>query len=576
MIVGIDLGTTNSLVGVWIDGRAQLIPNALKVNLTPSVVSVDEGGDILVGQAAVERMLTHPHLTASVFKRYMGTAKSLPLGKKHYRAEELSALVLRSLKRDAEEFTGEKVSEAVISVPAYFNNAQRNATRTAGELAGLKVERLINEPTAAALAYGLHQSKPESQFLVFDLGGGTFDVTILELFDGVMEVRSSAGDNFLGGEDFVELLIERFVHHGYSEGLKPKDLEQNPKLRQSLRREAELAKRRLTDSAETTMSVSMSGRVVEMRVTEEDLQTWAEPLLRRIRQPVETSLRDARILPSQLDQILLVGGATRMPIVRKLVARLFGRFPSTEIHPDEAVALGVAVQAGLKSRDAALNEVVLTDVCPYSLGVEFAQRSTTSQAIQAGFFQPVIERNNVIPTSRVESFSTLVDNQSYVEIRIYQGESRLVKDNIFLGKVQVKVPPKPAGKEPIEVRFTYDINGLLEVEAMVVSTGVKKSVVIEERPGVLSDSEVKERLAVLAALKIHPSDQLENRTLLARGDRLYEQSLGVVREQVGFETAQFSATLLTQDPLLVARARNHLSLFLDSVEWKSPLEPDPS
>jgi molecular chaperone HscC len=575
MIVGIDLGTTNSLIGCWRDGKARLFQNSLREYLTPSIVGLDDDGQVLVGQPAAERMLTHPHLTAAAFKRYMGTDRTVVLGDRNYRAEELSSLVLRSLKRDAEEFTGAKITEAVISVPAYFNDAQRKATKIAGELAGLKVERLINEPTAAALAYGLHNAKPDSQFLVFDLGGGTFDVTILELFEGVMEVRASAGDNFLGGEDFVDILIDRFLKYAASSGHKLRnDVETHPRLRQALRREAERAKRILSKKDEASMTFVWKEQRIEMRFTETDLKTWSEPLLSRIRQPVERALRDARIMPSALTEILLVGGATRMPMIRNLVTRLFGRFPSTEIHPDEAVALGAAVQGGLKARDAALKEVVLTDVCPYSLGVEVAQETPTLRTIQTGFFAPIIERNTVVPVSRVERFTTVHDRQTEVEMGIFQGEARLIKDNIFLGRIKVKVPRKKRGEEHIDVRFTYDINGLLEVEATVVSTGLKSRIVIEETPGVLSPEEIEKRLSSLSALKIHPSDQTQNRTLSARAARLFEECLGRQRELVGLEMLKFDEALASQDSHDIDRARRHLLSFLDSIEGESPLNID--
>jgi len=570
-IIGIDLGTTNSLAAVWQDGRAQLVPNALGEVLTPSVVGVDGNGDILVGAPAVERMLTHPELTKSVFKRYMGTDRTVRLGTKDFRPEELSSLVLRSLKRDVEEWSGEKIDEAIISVPAYFNDTQRKATKTAGELAGLKVERLINEPTAAALAYGLHGAQPESQFLVFDLGGGTFDVTILELFEGVMEVRASAGDNFLGGEDFVSAIIDHFITDvGEGAGITKSSVEADPRLLQALRRTAESAKRALTDSPQAIMKVRHNDKLIEFRFGETELKAWAEPLLGRLRNPVERALRDARIRPSQLSEIILVGGATRIPLIRALVTRLFGRFPNTTVHPDEAVALGAAVQAGLKMRDRALREVVLTDVCPYSLGVEVAELERPNGPAHAGLFQPIIERNTVIPASRVHSFSTIRDNQTTVDINVFQGEARLVKDNIALGKIRLNVKKQPAGREQLLVRFTYDINGILEVETTIGSTGEKQRLVIEESPGTLSRDEIEECLLKLGSLKIHPFDQVENRTAMAKADRLYEQSLGHVRQQIQAQVLRFSEAMSTQDPETIGKARRELLKLLAVIDSEGP------
>ena len=564
MIAGIDLGTTNSLAAVWRDGEPKLVPNALGEFLTPSIVAVDDNGEILIGRPAAERMLVRPETTVALFKRNMGTNKTARLGNRDFRPEELSALVLRSLKRDVEMWTGETVDEVIISVPAYFNDTQRKATRIAGELAGLKVERLINEPTAAALAHGLSTSDLETQFLVFDLGGGTFDVTIVELFEGIIEVRATAGDNFLGGEDFVNVLIDQFLTWAVSAGgPSRKQAENDARLYQSLRREAERAKRQLTESKSASMNVFWNGSMLKFPVTEGDAETWFEPVLYRIREPVERALRDANIRPSQLSEILLVGGATRMPLVRHLVTRMFGRFPATRINPDEAVALGAAIQGGLKTRDSALREVVLTDVCPYTLGVEVSE--PTDSGFQAGLYLPIIERNTVIPASRSRTLWTLHERQKAIDVRVFQGESRRVQDNIFLGTLRVAVPPKPKGEEKVEIRFTYDLNGLLEVEATVPSTGVKRRIVIEENPGVLSPQEIAERFASLSTLKIHPFDQVENRTLIARAERMYQEYLGDARMLIGMNTQMFTNILERQNPREIERARKEFEAFLDSL-----------
>ena len=500
MIVGIDLGTTNSSVAVWRDGRAEIIPNALGHNLTPSVVGLDETGEILVGMAARERLITHPGQTAAVFKRHMGSPREFAVGRRKFRPEELSSFVLRALKADAEAFLGAEVREAVISVPAYFSDAQRKATRAAGQLAGLKVERLINEPTAAALAYSLERREVESKFLVFDLGGGTFDVSILELFEGVMEVRATAGDNFLGGEDFVESLVAGFLDWARkSEALDERDLDS--RLRQALWVQGERAKRAITKRETGVMTLNIGGKEVSWSIDQDTFAGLCQPLLDRLRAPCERALRDARIRPSELDEMVLVGGATRMPSVRRLAAQLFGRLPTVHLNPDEVVTLGAAVQAGLKARDAALDEVVLTDVCPYSLGIQIVQSLGRDQ-VRDGVFAPVLERNTTIPASRVERFFTASHYQQELQIDIYQGEARQVKDNIHLGQIKVKVPPKPSGQESVDVRFTYDINGLLEVEATVVSTGESQSIVIEGNPGVLSAEEIEKRLAELGRFKI--------------------------------------------------------------------------
>ncbi|MFC4160910.1 Hsp70 family protein [Chitinimonas lacunae] len=567
MIIGIDLGTTNSLVAVWRDGRAEMIPNALGHHLTPSVVGLDDNGDVLVGLAARERLITHPHLTAAVFKRYMGSDRVTRLGRRDFRPEELSALVLKSLKLDAERYLGEPVEEAVITVPAYFSDAQRKATKIAGQLAGLRVERLVNEPTAAALAYGLHQSEPESRFLVFDLGGGTFDISILELFEGVMEVRASAGDNFLGGEDFTEALIDGFIDAvGRPRGLSDKAA--TPALYQALRKQAEQAKRALSSNQEAEMQVLHDGQTLSWQINDAAFQRLTEPLLKRLREPIERALRDARLKAIDLDQIVLAGGATRKPLVRKLVAKLFGRMPAMNINPDEVVAMGAAVMAGLKSRDESLNEVVMTDVCPYTLGVEVSEQIAPNR-FQAGFFLPIIERNSVVPISREQTVNTIQDRQQALHVRVFQGESRQVKDNIFLGELTIPVPPKPAGEISVTIRFTYDVNGLLEAEMTVEDTGEKHRLVIEENPGVLTPEEIEQRLRELARLKIHPREHLPNATLLARADRLYQQTLGEERQWISSETARFQAVLETQDEERISAARQALKQLLDEVEGES-------
>ena len=567
MIVGIDLGTTNSLVAAWKDGAATLIPNALGEVLTPSCVSLDQDGSVLVGRAARERLQTHPDRSAAVFKRYMGSNKTLRLGQREFRAEELSSLVLRSLKADAEAALGEPVTEAIVTVPAYFSDAQRKATRLAGEMAGLKVERLLNEPTAAALAYGMHNLGSESRFLVFDLGGGTFDVSILELFEGVMEVRASAGDNFLGGEDFVTALVELF----FQRNKLPDRLRQDASFMQRLAAQAELAKRALSAKPHATMSLWHGDDPWQLDVDEPALEQACAPLLKRLRAPVERALRDANLRSSQLDNIVLAGGATRMPIVRKLVTMMFGRFPAVDINPDEVVALGAAVQAGLKAKDAALSEVVMTDVAPYSLGVEVVRRMQ-SQAISGGHFDPVIERNSTVPISRVGHYFPVEDGQQQLELNIYQGEARLVKDNIHLGKLSVALPRGPKQDGQVDVRFTYDVNGLLQVEATVVKTQITSTLVIQGNPGTLSDGEIEQSLKALAALKVHPRDLLENRTALARAERLYEQFRGNAREWLGQQISLFEEALATQDVRVVNPKRKQFEAMLEQLERDSFLD----
>jgi molecular chaperone HscC len=567
MIIGIDLGTTNSAVAIWRDGRAQLIPNSLGAVLTPSAVSLDDNGDLLVGLAARERQVTHPHLTATAFKRYMGTQRRTALGKQSLLPEELSALVLRNLKADAERFLGEAVTDAVITVPAYFNDKQRQATRRAGQLAGLKVERLLNEPTAAALTYGIHQRDTETRFLVFDLGGGTFDVSVLELFDGVIEVRASTGDNHLGGEDFNDVLAEKMFSK-FATKFGERSLRANDALFQRLRDQAERARRKLSSAADATMAIKWNDEMLELPVTDAEFADAAVVLVERLRTPVLRALRDSRIPVDSLAEIVLVGGATRMPIVRKAVTKMFGRFPAAQINPDEAVALGAAVQAGLKARDSALREIVLTDVCPYSLGVGIGERMPNGE-VRTGIFAPIIERNTVIPASREHSFSPMDDRQRKVEFEIYQGEAPRVADNILLGKLEIPVPPGKATQVQLTCRFTYDINGLLEVELCVAQTGERRQLVIQDSEAPMDDATLAKRREALAHLKVHPRDQDANRALIARASRCYEEALGSSREHIGACLNRFHATLEAQDPRAIEHEREEFAKLLDSIEGET-------
>ncbi|CAN5673499.1 molecular chaperone HscC [soil metagenome] len=568
-IIGIDLGTTHSLAAVWKDGRPHLVVNALGAYLTPSCVSIDDDGSVLVGQAARDRLQTHPEVTASLFKRYMGSDKTFPLGARGFRAEELSSLVLRSLKADAEAMLGEPVTEAVITVPAYFSDSQRKATRIAGQLAGLQVERLVNEPTAAALAYGLHQDEDATQFLVFDLGGGTFDVSILEMFEGVMEVRATAGDNFLGGEDFVNEIVQLF----FAETGLPESARADGSFMQQLVARAELAKRALSDSESATLTLHWQDTEHTLALTQERFRALSEPLLARLRAPVERALRDARIRAAEIDNVVLAGGATRSPIVRQMVTRMFGRFPAMDINPDEVVALGAAVMAGLKARDQALEEVVMTDVCPYTLGVDTIHRMPGGGEVE-GYFSPIIERNTVVPASRVKSYVPVRDGQRALSLEIFQGEARLVRDNIKLGTLEVPLPGGPRDDASVEVRFTYDVNGLLEVEATVEATQEVHRLVIQGNSGVLSDMEIAARLQQLAELKIHPRDKAENRALVAQAERVFQQLRGDARERFGDEISRFELTLESQDERQIRPARERLRKAVGFFERDNHFDPD--
>lgn len=563
VVVGIDLGTTNSLVSFWDGTQAQLIPNAHGQYLTPSVVGFDENDQLLVGEIARNRLVTHPGKTVSLFKRYMGSERQYDLGQpgRRYRPEELSSFVLRSLKADAEAFLGQPITEAVISVPAYFNDKQRKATRAAGQLAGLKVERLINEPTAAALSYGLHCSKPDSSFLVFDLGGGTFDVSVLSLFEGIMEVNATVGNNRLGGEDFLNALVDAFLHEKMPGQLHPQELSQ-------LRWQMQQAKVSLSSQRFADIELTLNGQNYHWEIDRDRFESLCTGLMDQLKQPIERALADAYISPNDLDAVILAGGASRMPMIRSLAARLFGQFPRSHLDPDHIVALGAAVQAGLKQRSAGLKEVVLTDVTPFTLGIATARRHPDGQ-YSSGHYAPIIERNTVVPVSRTQSFSPLSAGQEQALIRVFQGESRHVCNNVPLGELQFALDSSMGTDPAFDVRFSYDINGILEVTATNAS-GQSDSLVIMNSDNTLSEEEILKRLSELAKLKIHPRDQQQNRLLLARGERLYEQSRGDTREWIADMLTRFETTLESQDPQEIAAALDAINSALDHIERGTP------
>lgn len=561
MLIGIDLGTSNSAVCIWQNGQAVLVPNAYGQNLTPSVIGLDDDGHILTGAPAHARLFTHPDLTLSSFKRFMGTDHQFRLGNQYFRAEELSALLLRSLKADVEQHCGCNVDRAIITVPAYFNDIQRKAVKTAGEMAGLRVERLLNEPTAASLAYGL-ANQQEQKFLVFDLGGGTFDVSIIDMFEGVIEVRASSGDVFLGGDDFTRSLVSWMLAQ------YPQLNKEESGLQGRLVTLAERAKRQLTSQDSVSVSYQHDGETLSWTITNDILAQCCESALERMKKPVIQALRDAKFSPDQVDHIVLVGGATRMPLVRQAVARLFGRFPRTDLHPDEAVALGAGIQAGLAMQDQALDDIVLTDVMPFTLGIEIARRK--GDGYESGHFLPLIERNSFVPVSRVESIVTITPQQKVIELAIYQGEARRVTDNILLGSLSVDVPPRPAGEITADVRFTYTLDGILEVECKVDNTGEMQKLVIEKSPGSLTPEQISASLLRLENIKQHPREQLVNRQLVAEANAFYEQSLGDQRQYIADHLYRFESMLDTQDARLIAQARQEIEGLIAYLrkEWE--------
>lgn len=552
MIVGIDLGTTNSLVAYYTPDGPRIIPNRLGKHLTPSVVSVDEKGNVYVGETALERMSLYPDTVASAFKRSMGSDREYQLGGKKYRPEELSSLVLRALKEDAEAYLGEKVTEAVISVPAYFDDKRRKATKRAGELAGIKVERMISEPTAAAIAYGLYEKKEDTRFLVFDLGGGTFDVSILELYQNILEVRAVAGDNYLGGEDFTKVLEKMFLN---KKGISANALTAKEQVR--LYRQAEEAKRRINDADKVEITCLIKEEPETVEITTKEYAEECEDLFSKIREPVKRSLSDAGLSLKDIDEVVLIGGATKLQIFRDFFIRLFHKFPDTSINPDEAVALGAAIQGAMKERKQAVKEMILTDVCSFTLGTEVVMEYSDG-LMEDGHYCPIIDRNTVIPTSKTKRLYTVRDDQDRVTVRVLQGESRLARNNLYLGELEIKVPKAAKGEEAIDVTYTYDINSLLEVEAKVVSTGETSKLVIKGKDNTMTEDEIAKRMEELSYLKVQLRDQEENKLVLLRAERMYEESLGKQRERLEAGIRLFEDALRSEDKDKVEEARKTL------------------
>jgi molecular chaperone HscC len=561
LIIGIDLGTTNSLVSVFTPEGPVLVPNAVGQVLTPSVVHIDAKDRMVIGASAKDHLTNSPEMTAGRFKRLMGTDKAQKLKGKSYSPEDLSSLVLRALKQDAEVYLGEVVDEAVISVPAYFNEIQRKATIYAAQLAGLKVRRLINEPTAAALAYGLQDKEAESTFLIVDLGGGTFDVSILEMFSGVMEVRSSAGDAFLGGEDFTNVIVTHFLEQlGQKEaGLSAPDLSR-------LRGLADQAKHQLSTDATASVEYRDGDAMRSLTLTRDRFTDLTVDLINRMKVPLQRAISDANLKASEIDRIVLVGGATRMLPVRNLITKLFKRFPEHALDPDTVVALGAAVQAGLVARDAALDDVVMTDVCPFTLGFESSHKSGPNGETEHGIFLPLIERNTTIPASRSQIVEASNLGQTRIDLQIYQGEAPYTRDNIRIGSYSFALPYNMETHEKIDVRFTYDSSGILEVISTVLSTKVSKALIIENAPGVMSSQEIAARFKELEKIKIHPRDLAVNEALISRTSAAYENALGVSRTQIGHLLSEFETVLRTHDKRAIEAVRTKLEGFLTAVD----------
>lgn len=641
MVIGIDLGTTNSLACVYRNGHTELIPNSLGEYMTKSAVSVLEDGSVLTGSAARERLLLHPTQTAVSFKRFMGTDHEILLGDRVFLPHELSALILRQLYEEARAYLGQEIEEAVISVPAYFDDNQRNATKLAAQLAGIPVKRLINEPSAAALRYNLGVTYGDSRLMILDFGGGTLDVSIVECFENIIEIVAIAGDNRLGGDDIDRAIAEHFcrVHSLHFEALPVKQ-------REALLYQAEAAKKALSrepeaaglfqgagpgfpqepesaaglfqgavpgfsqepeaaagssqgagpglsqePEAESTFSREMSeipfsrkgtygengkyrlprlcltlDRPYEMELSRKLLREICQPYLERIKSVIIRAVRDSHLTPDKLDDVVLVGGSARLAVLGDYLEELMGRRPVVAGNPDYMVAEGAGICAGIKSRREELRDMVMTDVCPFSLGIAVCNDVKDQNPHMA----TMIARSSMLPVSRSETFYTLTDNQTHIRLRIYQGEGYYASENRQLGELTVRVPAGPAGKHSVFVTFAYDINGILHVDAES-SGGDRRETVIMNPHVQLSEEEVQEKVAELKKLRYVASGSEEDHLLMAKAERLYEELLGSEREEVARILDAYRYAIREGSPIELKKIRGYARTRLNALEraWDS-------
>ena len=554
-IIGIDLGTTNSLACVWKNSSPLIIKNSLGNTITPSVVGVDENNNILVGEVAKERLISHPEKTASEFKRTLGTKKVYQIGKNSFTSEQLSSLVLKKIKEDAEKFLEEEITEAVISVPAYFDDCRRNATKQAAEMSGLKVERLINEPSAAALAYMQKHGFEDGTYMVIDFGGGTLDVSMIDSFDSIMEILAVAGNNQLGGKDINEAI--------YSHFLKENNLDEallSPEQKASIYKTAEACKIALSETPLSIMSVNINDNSYSLSLDNNTLIKIAHTVFEKIGEPIKRVLRDSHMNIQEVKDIILVGGSCKMPTIAAYIERLTGRKPCTDINPDTAICVGAGIFAGMKNRNEDFKDVILTDICPFSLGTAVQDRRTKDHIMDF-----IIQRNSMLPTSKIHDYYAAADNQTEVHVTIYQGESIVPANNIKLGDLRLNCPPTPIGEHIVSIRLTYDINGLLVVDVTANDKKTYSKVILSENNSMTEEQQAKCK-EQLDKLRLAPAEEEQYQLLIARAERIIEETLSFERQQIVDALMGYKTCLAQGNDRDIRIMTKRFARFLDQLE----------
>ena len=556
-IIGIDLGTTNSLASVYTENGVMVIPNSLGNRLTPSVVGLDDDGNVIVGDVAKERLITHPERTAAEFKRTMGTDKTYKLGEEAFSSQQLSSILLRKIVADAKAYLNEDIDEVVISVPAYFDDKMRTATKQAAEMAGIKCERLINEPSAAALAYLYKHGWKDGTYMVVDFGGGTLDVSIIDSFDSVMEIIAVAGNNHLGGKDINEAIYKHFC---LVNNLQESSLTSEEKA--IIYRMSETTKIALSTNPIAVMSVCLNDKEYSLSLDNNALIKIAHESFERLFEPIKKALKDSRLKPTDLEAIVLVGGSCKMPTVASYIEKITGVKPCSDIDPDTAISVGAGVYSGIKRKNQQLKDVVMTDICPFSLGVDCHD---VNDDIVMSF---IIDRNSMLPCSQIKSYYAIHDNQTEVNFRIYQGESIIPENNIFLGSLSIACPPTNRNAFIATCRMTYDINGILVID-VTNKDGVTVSKTLVGNNVRLTEKEIETIKARLDNLRFSDDVDEESQLLISRAERVIEETISYERDFLMNALSVFKLTMNKGNTVEKRNAKEGFKNLLDQLEGLS-------